>query len=144
MANGKEIYKFKAGNKNVNFPIQLCLEKVSNKLGAIDSKEVYLKENVYDFSVDYNSFNKCKFLTFTNVWWLKIIYKTFGFIKMFILLLTNLVNAYSHTKCVSLSNQKCEIQPTFITLHPNQYSQKLNYYQFTVKLDRCVGSYNTL
>ena len=37
----------------------------------------------------------------------------FRFIKeMFIILLTSLVNASSHTKCVSLSNQKCEIQPT--------------------------------
>ena len=40
--------------------------------------------------------------------------------KMFIGLLTRLVvNASSHAKCVFLSNQKCEIQPTFINLHPN-------------------------
>ena len=41
--------------------------------------------------------------------------------KMFVVLLINIVNAYNHTKCVSLSNQKCEIQPTFINLHPNEY-----------------------
>ena len=51
----------------------------------------------------------------------------------------NIVNA-NHTKCVSLSNQKCEIQPTFINLHPNEYSQEFHYYPFAVKLDRCVGS----
>ena len=34
--------------------------------------------------------------------------------KKVIGLLTGLVNAYNHTKCVSLSNQKCEIQHTFI------------------------------
>ena len=45
---------------------------------------------------------------------------------------------------MSLSNQKCMIQPTFISLHPNEYSQKLHYYPFAVKLDRCVGSFSTL
>ena len=43
-----------------------------------------------------------------------------------------------------LSNQKCEIQPTFINLHPNEYSQKFHYYSFKVKLDKCIGSCNTL
>ena len=39
----------------------------------------------------------------------------FGLIKkMFIVLLTNIVNASNHTKYVSLSNQKCKIQPTLI------------------------------
>ena len=49
-----------------------------------------------------------------------------------------------HLKCVSLSNQKCEIQSTFINLHPNEYSQNFHYHPFAVKLDRCVGSCNTL
>ena len=62
-----------------------------------------------------------------------------GFInKMFIVLLTNLVNASSHTKCVSLSNQKYKVQPTLVNLHPNERSDKLHYYPFVVKLDRCV------
>ena len=39
----------------------------------------------------------------------------FDFIKqIFIGLLTGLVNASNHTKCVSLSNQKCMNQPTII------------------------------
>ena len=63
---------------------------------------------------------------------------------MFIGLLTGLVNGSNHTKCVPLSNQKCEIQPTLINLHPNEYSQELDYYSFTVKLDRCIRSCNTL
>ena len=45
---------------------------------------------------------------------------------------------------MSLSNQKCMTQPTLINLHPNEYSQEFHYYSFTVKLDRCVGSCNTL
>ena len=48
------------------------------------------------------------------------------------------------TKCVSLSNQKCEIQPTLINLRPDEYCHKFHYYPFSVILDRCVGNYNTL
>ena len=40
-----------------------------------------------------------------------------------------------HTKCVSLSNQKCTTQPTLINLHPNEYTKGL-------LLSIC--SYNTL
>ena len=64
--------------------------------------------------------------------------------KIFIELLSSRVNASNHTKCVSLSNQKCEIQPTLINLDPNEYSQEFHYYPFSVKLDRCVGSCNTI
>ena len=56
--------------------------------------------------------------------------------KIFIGLLVNVANASNHTKRVSLSNQKCMIQPTLISLHPNKYSQEFNYYPFAVKLDR--------
>ena len=38
---------------------------------------------------------------------------------MFIGLLTGLVNASNQRKCVSLSNQSCETQPT-LNLHPNE------------------------
>ena len=39
----------------------------------------------------------------------------FQFIKkMSIAVLISLVNSSSHTKCVSLSNQKCEIQPALL------------------------------
>ena len=34
--------------------------------------------------------------------------------KVFMGLLTGLVNASNHTKCALLSNQKCMIQPTLI------------------------------
>ena len=69
----------------------------------------------------------------------------FGFIKkMFIGLLTNIVSASNHTKCVSFSNPKCMTQPTLISFHPNNYNQGLRYYPFVVNLDRCVRSCNTL
>ena len=48
--------------------------------------------------------------------------------KMFTVLLASIVNSFNHTKYVSLSNQKCEIQHTLINLHPNEYSQEFYYY----------------
>ena len=36
------------------------------------------------------------------------------------------------------------IQPTFINLHPNEYSQELHFSPFAVNLYRCVGSCHTL
>ena len=63
---------------------------------------------------------------------------------MFIVLIASIVNASRHTKRTSLTNQICQIQPTLINLHLTEYSQKLHYYPFAVKSDRCVGSCNTL
>ena len=50
-----------------------------------------------------------------------------GIIKrIFIVLLSSIVNApfFHHTKRVSLSNQKCMVQPILINLRPNEYSQE--------------------
>ena len=59
-------------------------------------------------------------------------------------LLINVVNASNHTICVLLNNQKCMIERTLIELHPNEYSQWFHYNPFSVKLDRCAGSCDTL
>ena len=64
--------------------------------------------------------------------------------NVFIGLLTDLVNATNHTKCVSLSNQNWDNQPTLINLHPNEYNQEFDYYPFAVKLDIFVGICNIL
>ena len=46
----------------------------------------------------------------------------FGLIKkIFIGLLTVLVNGSNHAKIFSLSNEECMIQPILINLHPNEY-----------------------
>ena len=50
--------------------------------------------------------------------------------KIFMGLLISIVNASNPTKCVSLRNQKCMVQPTLINLHPNEYSQEFRYYSF--------------
>ena len=63
---------------------------------------------------------------------------------MFGILTNIIVNVSNHTKCLSLSNQKCEIPPTLIIVHPNEYSQELHYNPFAVKLNKYVGSCITL
>ena len=63
--------------------------------------------------------------------------------KMFMGLLISIVDPSNHTKYVSLSNQKCMIQPTFFNLHPNEYSQEFDYYPFAVKSDKCAENFNT-
>ena len=60
--NGIEIYKFKASNKNINFPTQFCLGSISNGFSALESREVSLNGNGYDFSADYNSVDKSNIL----------------------------------------------------------------------------------
>ena len=60
--NRKEIFKFKANNKNVNFPTQFCLGSISNGFSNTESREVSLNGNVYDFSVDYSSIDKSDIL----------------------------------------------------------------------------------
>ena len=56
------------------------------------------------------------------------------------MLLTSMVSASNHTKCMLLSNQKCMSQPTLINLHLNEYRQELHYYPFVINLGRCAGS----
>ena len=51
----------------------------------------------------------------------------FGIIKKKVfVLLTGIVSASNHTKVVTLSNQKCMIQPTPINSHPNEYRQEFH------------------
>ena len=56
--NRKEIYKFKASNKNNNFPSRFCLGSISNEFDSDDLNEVSFKPNVHDFSVDYSAIDK--------------------------------------------------------------------------------------
>ena len=60
--NGKEIIKFKADFKNVNFPMQFCLGSISDGFSNIESREVSSNVNVYGFSVNYNSIDKSDIL----------------------------------------------------------------------------------
>ena len=60
--NRKEIFKFKADNKNVNFPTQFYLGNISNGFSATESRALSLNENVFDFSNDYSSMDKSDIL----------------------------------------------------------------------------------
>ena len=62
LVNKKEIFKVKTNNKHVNIPNQICLAGIPNGFGAADSREVYLKGNIYDFLVDYNANDKFNIL----------------------------------------------------------------------------------
>ena len=62
---------------------------------------------------------------------------------IFIGLLVVLADRSNYTKCVSLSNQKCEIQPILINLNFNEYTQEFHCHSFSIKLDRHSGSSNT-
>ena len=64
--------------------------------------------------------------------------------KIFIGLLTGRINSSNNWKSTALNNQKCMIQRTLVNLHPNKYIHEFQYYPFAVKLDRCIGSWNTL
>ena len=48
----KEIYKFRANNKNVKFPTQFGLGSVSEKFAAVESGLVSFQRDVTDFSND--------------------------------------------------------------------------------------------
>ena len=53
--NLKEIFKFKAYNKKVSFPTQLCLGRISDGFSDFESREVSLNGDLYDFTVCYKS-----------------------------------------------------------------------------------------
>ena len=61
-------------------------------------------------------------------------------------LLISIVNTSNHTKCVSLSNQKVWFNLLLLIyiLMYSLISQECHYYSLAVKLERYVGSCNTL
>ena len=69
--NGKEIFKFKGDNENVNFPTQFYLRSITNGFSATESKKASLNGNMYDFSVDYNSIDKSYTLNIHKYWMTK-------------------------------------------------------------------------
>ena len=60
------LVKFKADNKNVNFPTQFCLKSISSGFGGDESTEVFFKRHVYDFSLDYNANDKSDIVKIHN------------------------------------------------------------------------------
>ena len=58
IVNGKEIFKLKSDNKNVNLPTRICLGSISDGVSNTESIKISLNGNLYEFSVDYNSIDK--------------------------------------------------------------------------------------
>ena len=143
--NATKVYQFKAKNSEIK-DYALCSGNISKDFTINNLKRKTGFKVVKKFSVDSKPIDNNDILDTHKYLMKRTWYKImFGLIKkIFIVLLTGLVNGYNHTKCVLLSNQKCMLQPTLINLHPNEYKQEFHYYPFAVKLDRCVGSCSTL
>ena len=56
--NGKVFFQFKADSANINFPTQVCAGNISIRFSTTEFRDVFLNENVYGFSFDYNSIDK--------------------------------------------------------------------------------------
>ena len=78
-------------------------------------------------SVDFNPIGTNNILDIHKYLMKRTWYKIrLGLIKrIFIVLLTDLVNGPNHTKWGSLSNEKSKIQTTLTNLYPNEYSQEI-------------------
>ena len=143
--NTTKIYQFKAKYSEIK-SYALCLVKTSKDFWISNMKKTRLIGIFNFFSVDFNP-NDANNILDINKYLIKGIWYEimFGLIKkIFIRLLTDIVSASNHTKCILLSNQKCMIQHSLINLHHNECSQEFHEYPFAVKLDICVGSCNTL
>ena len=141
LVNATKLYQFNANTSKIK-----CPGNVSKDFTINNMKKTWLKGVVRCFSVDFNPIDTNDILDIHKYLMKRIWYKVmFGLIKkIFIGLLTGLVNVSNHTKYISLCNQNCMIQTTLINLHPYKYSQEFQYYPFSVKLDRCVASCNTI
>ena len=144
--NATKINQFKAEDSQIKH-YRFCLGNISKDFTINNlKKRTGLKASATFFSVDINPIDTNDILDSHKYLMKKSVYKTiFELIeKIFMGLLTRTVNASNHTKFISLRNKKCEIQLSLINLHSTEYSQEFHYYPFTVKLYRCVGSYNYL
>ena len=100
---------------------------------------------VYELSVVYNIISTSNYINIHKYLMKKHDIKyCLELLKQIFIVLFIIVNASNHTKYLSLSNEKFEIQPILINLHLNECSQELYYYPFAVKSNKCVGSFNTL
>ena len=93
-------------------------------------KKTGLKRVVKIFSVDFNPIDSDNILDIHKYLMKRTWYKIISVLnkKIFIGLLTSLDNGSNHTMCISLSSQKCKIQPTLINLDFNEYSHEFHYH----------------
>ena len=106
--NATKIYQFKAKDSEIK-DYALCLGNISKDFTINNmKKKTRLKGNVNVFSVDFNPIDTNDILDIHKYLMKGTCYKImFRLIKkIFIGLLISIVNACSHTKCISLINQK--------------------------------------
>ena len=115
--NATKIHKFKTKGSQIKKYI-ICLGNISGDFSANNMKKK--KQDEMGMCTIFLLVIELLVLVILsisiNIWRKNM----FGIIKkMFIVLLSSIVNASSHTQCILLSNQKCMIQPTpLINLHP--------------------------
>ena len=127
-ANAVKMYLFKAKHAEIK-PYLLC--NISKDFRIDDMKKIRLKGSVRLFSANDNAIGIRDILDIHKFLMKETQYKRmFGIIKkMFIVLLTSIVNASNHTKYVSLiENVKFNLLWLIYIL--NEYSQELHYYPF--------------
>ena len=112
-ADAIKVYQFKTENSEIK-DYALFFDKPLKDFTINHMEKTRLKRVVNLFSADFNPIDNNEILDIHRwimFWLIK---------KIFIGLLTGLVNRFDHTKCLLLSKQKCEIQPGLINLHPNE------------------------
>lgn len=67
LVNGKEVYKLKAGNRNINFPTQFFLGRISNNSDAVDSRKISVKGMCMIFQLMTMLLINLRYYTFTNI-----------------------------------------------------------------------------
>ena len=113
------MYQFKAKDSEMKI-CPFCLGSISKDVTLNNMKKTMFKGSVTVFSVDFNAINTSNILDIHKYLLKETWYEMFEFLKkIFIGLLTSIVNVSNHTKCVYSSNQKCTTQPALINLHPD-------------------------
>ena len=137
--NATKIYQFKAKISEIK-DYALCLGNLSKDFTINNMKKTGLKRVVIFFSVYYNPIDSNDILDIHKYLIKPTLYQImFGLIKkIFIVLLTDLVNGSNQAKRVSLSNQKFLIHPTLINLRLNEYCQVFHYCPFSIELNRLI------
>ena len=118
--NATKVYQFKAKNCEIK-DYALCLVNVSKDFTINNTKENRIKRscNFFFFFVNFNPVDTNSILVDIHKYLMKRLWLWYELMlelikKIFIGLLTGLVNGSNHTKCILWSNQKYEIQPTLI------------------------------
>ena len=125
--NEKEIYKFKADNKNFNISSKFCLGSICSKFEFLESTEVTFKGNVSDFSVHIDPVDKFDILNINK----------YSVLKNNIKSCSGLFKKYLLHYC---SNESCMVRSTLIGVNPLER----NYNSFKISLDKCNGNCNVV